>query len=186
MNIGALSEVVSILSQMGIPYAVTGGVAAVYYDVPRMTFDVDILISCLETSQAEKLTGMLAEKDRSLNIKSARKTLERGGIFRVDWGGVTVVDFVVKKAAEPVLERAVEAEGIKIVSLEDLVLQKLSVIHGAPRGVIRFQDKEDVEVLLAIHRESLNLSYLREKAREAGTAGLLSRFLRRAPRYKKR
>jgi len=179
MNIGALSEVASIMNQMSIPYAVTGGVAAVYYDVPRMTFDVDILISCLGTQQAERLADALAEKDSSLDIKRVRRTLERGGIFRVDWGGVTVVDFVVIRGAEPILERAIAAEGIKIVSLEDLILQKLAVIRGTSQGIIRFQDREDVEVLLLIHRGGLDLTYLKKEARKAGTAGLLNRLLAR-------
>ena len=185
MNIGALREVASILNRVKVPYAVTGGVAAVYYDVPRMTFDVDILISSLETSQTEKLAKLLVEKDPSLKAGSVRRTLKEGGIIRVNWGDVTVVDFVIKKEVGLILERAIEAEGIKIVSLEDLVLQKLSVICAAPRGTIRFQDREDVEVLLAIHRGDLDIDYLKEEAKKAGTASLLSRFLGKAFRRKK-
>lgn len=183
--IGALGEIALVAERSGVPYAVTGGVAARHYGVPRATYDVDILVPSLEKPSAEKFAVALAKRDPSLNIRRVHGVLKRGGIFRVNWGDVTVVDFVVKKGAGPILERAIEAEGIKIVSLEDLVLQKLSVIRAAPRGTIRFHDREDVEVLLAIHRGDLDVDYLKGEAKKAGTARLLSRFLRKAFRRKK-
>lgn len=183
--IGALGEIALVAERLKIPYAVTGGVAARHYGVPRATYDVDILIPCLEKSSVGEFAAALTGRDPSLNTRRVREALKRGGIIRVNWGDVTVVDFVVKKGAEPILERAIEAEGIKIVSLEDLVLQKLSVIHAAPRRTVRFQDREDVEVLLAIHRGDLDIDYLIREAKKAGTARLLSRFLGKASRRKK-
>jgi predicted nucleotidyltransferase len=183
MNIGPLPEVTSLLHRLNIRYVVIGGVAALYYDVPRMTFDIDILISPLDKQRADKLANALAEKDPSLNIQKTRKNLEKGGIFRVDWRGVTVVDFVVRKGVAPILERAIKAEGIKVVSLEDLVLLKLSAIREIPldKGM-RFKDREDAEVLLTVHRKRLDLDYLREGAKKTGTLGLLNKFLKKVSR----
>lgn len=186
MNIGALREVTTILKRMGIPYVIIGGVAAVYYDVPRMTFDIDILIPCLRESQARRLTRLLLKKDPSLNMKRVGGVLGKGGIIRVDWSGVTVVDFVVKKGVDPVMQRAVAVRGIKIISLEDLILLKLSVIRGTPPGQIRFQDRGDVEVLLAIHQKNLDLDYLKDEARKARTIRLLNQFLRKTRRKLRR
>lgn len=178
MKIGALREVTSILKHMLIPYVVIGGVAAVYYDVPRMTFDVDILIPRLKELQAKRLARLLLKKDPSLNIEEVKRILGGSGVIRVDWSRTTVVDFVVRGGVDRVLQRAVEAGGIKIVSPEDFILQKLSLIHGAPPGQIRFQDRDDVKVLLAVRGGSLDLDYLRGEAKRAGTIKLLNRFLR--------
>jgi hypothetical protein len=48
MKVGALKEITTVLKRFGIPYAVFGGVAAVYYDVTRMTFDIYILLPSLD------------------------------------------------------------------------------------------------------------------------------------------
>ena len=43
-----LTEVAGRLEKTGIPYMITGSIAANFYTVPRMTRDIDIVVELLE------------------------------------------------------------------------------------------------------------------------------------------
>ncbi len=180
MIIGALGEATEVLDKLGISYVLTGGLAVGYHEYHRRTLDVDFLIPLLNPSQADAFTEILATKDKLLDTVSTKRTLINGGIFRVTWREVSTVDFIVKPNIEHILKRAEEEEGVKIISLEDLILGKLSVIRDLPRGSIRLQDPQDIASLLAIRAKDIDWRYLTAHAKREDTFKILNLIRRRS------
>ncbi|MEK6682543.1 MAG: hypothetical protein AABY79_11335, partial [Nitrospirota bacterium] len=56
-----IKEVVKRLDEAGIPYMITGSIAANFYSIPRMTRDIDIVIE-LKKSNVERVYNAF-EKD---------------------------------------------------------------------------------------------------------------------------
>lgn len=185
--IGITGRVAEIFEEVNCPYVVTGGVAVVHYGVLRFTHDVDFLIQKgLSESRINKLLNLLAVEGFNFNEEEAHQKLQQGGIVRMTGaeGFVKgfVVDLIARPGMDPILEhsRKVEGEKIRMISPEDLIVQKLLIIKETPPTKLRPHDKEDVVALL-ITREELNLEmdYLYERAKEEGVDSLLEKFLKK-------
>jgi len=55
-----LRAVVQILDQAGVPYMLTGSLAASYYAVPRTTRDIDLVVEVSKSSIERLVEGLLA------------------------------------------------------------------------------------------------------------------------------
>jgi len=126
-----LKIVIKRLELAGIPYMVTGSIAANFYIIPRMTRDIDIVIEVVE-EDVEKLhslfsNGFYVEKD------AIRDAICRKQLFNIiHKEGIVKVDFIVRKESKyrkTEFERrsSIMFEGlnIDIVAPEDLTLSKL-------------------------------------------------------------
>ncbi|MBI4484920.1 MAG: nucleotidyl transferase AbiEii/AbiGii toxin family protein [Acidobacteria bacterium] len=127
-----LKLVAGRLESAGIPYMLTGSIAAGYYAQPRMTRDIDVVIEVVP-DDAERLATVFAA-DFAVSVDAIRAAISRRGLFNlIHVEAVTKVDFVVRKDAPYRIEefrrrRRVEIGGhpFWIVSPEDLVLSKLA------------------------------------------------------------
>ena len=123
--------VIKRLESAGIPYMVSGSIAANFYTVPRMTRDVDVIIEVGETD-AQKIFSLFSG-DFYIDLESVKDAIRHKQMFNIIHNEAIIkVDFIIKKDTE---YRKVEferrrsivfgQERIDITSPEDLIISKL-------------------------------------------------------------
>jgi len=126
-----LKIVVERLEQTGIPYFISGSLAANYYTVPRMTRDIDIV---LELKPAHlKLFIENFQNDFYVEGESIKEEVGRRGMFNLIHKEYAFkVDFIIRKETEfqdscfkRCREVRLEDYTARMISREDLVIAKL-------------------------------------------------------------
>ena len=122
-----LKEVARRLDDAGIPYMVTGSIAANFYTVPRITRDIDIVVELSERDIGRFIP--LFEKDYYLEPEAVRGAVKNKGMFNLIQDEYIIkVDFVVRK--DPPYRRRefsrrkkipVDGQDLYIVAPEDLI-----------------------------------------------------------------
>jgi len=126
-----LKAVTRRLSDAGIPYMVTGSIAANFYAVPRMTRDIDIVVE-LSEREVERVIEIFQE-DFYIEPGTVREAIREKGVFNIiHMAHVIKVDFVVRKDSEYRREEfarrqrvSVEGHDLFMVAPEDLIISKL-------------------------------------------------------------
>ncbi len=130
-EIEVLKIVCGRLNDASMPYMLTGSMAMNYYAQPRMTRDIDLVVS-LRSIDAERFVALFAA-DFLCESDAVRDAIRDGGMFNVIHSTLIVkVDVVVQKQSpyrreEFARRRSVPIDGvvITIVAPEDLLLSKL-------------------------------------------------------------
>lgn len=164
-----LKMVTSRLNKAGIPYMVSGSIAANYYSIPRMTRDIDIVIE-LQQKDVDRFV-VLFQDDFYINKEMIEKEVLRQGIFNLIQNQYMVkVDFIVKKSsayqqAEFSRRKQVLIENclLWITSPEDLVISKLIWAKDS-RSEMQLKDVKN----LIEATDSLDLEYIDKWVRELG------------------
>jgi hypothetical protein len=164
------------LTAVEVPFMLTGSFALAYYATPRMTRDLDIVVS-LEARDVGPLVSAFAH-DFYIDADMARSAIVDERLFNVmhlDSG--IKVDFIVRKSSD---YRAVEFDRRRsvtigniqtwIVSIEDLILSKLVWALETKSEMQR----RDIRLLLA---ESPDMNYVGSWAPELGVAALLDELM---------
>ena len=126
-----LKEVCRRLEGAGIPYMITGSIAANFYAVPRMTRDIDIVVE-IHKEDINKITDLFKD-DFYIERESISEAIEKQGMFNILHNEYVIkIDFIVRKESsyrklEFQRRHSVAFEGQRmfIVSPEDLILSKL-------------------------------------------------------------
>ena len=162
-----LLDVVDVLIECGVPYALVGALAASYYGIPRSTTDADALI----------WLGRAGMNGQDLVTRfegvGYRAQLNRADIDDPVLGAIIVKDehentvdllFGVRHSDPDAVQRCVSAplldSSIRIIAAEDLIPMK--IFAGG------FQDLEDVKGILQVSGKLLNLDLLRRIASRYG------------------
>ena len=119
------------LKEAGIPYMITGSIAANFYAMPRMTRDIDIVIE-VKTEDVDCLLALFKD-DFYIDRDTVVEALSQRGIFNIIHNEYVIkIDFIVRKDSpyrelEFTRRREINVEGVGIwmVSPEDLILSKL-------------------------------------------------------------
>jgi predicted nucleotidyltransferase len=156
-----LCDVARRFSEAGIQYMLTGSVAMNYYTHPRMTRDIDIVVS-LAAEDTDTIVALF-EKDYYVDRNAVSRAIINQSLFNVIHSeSVIKVDCIVKKSTdyrrlEFERRREVNIEDAKvwIVSKEDLIISKL---HWAKDSHSEFQLR-DVKSLLAAGYDAEYLQY---------------------------
>ena len=130
-QLSILKLVAERLDAAGIPYMITGSIAAGYYARPRMTRDIDLVVE-VRPADAERLAGAFAP-EFTCDVDAIRGAIARRSLFNlIHVEAVAKVDFIVRKDDPYQIEefgrrRRVEIGGhlLWMVSPEDLILSKL-------------------------------------------------------------
>ena len=155
-----LLQVVKLLDQSNIPYAVIGAFAASFYGQVRATLDADAVISLGERDQ---LTGFMgALKNAGLKVESRQGDAEDPvrGIINIKDKFKNSVDLLtgIRGMGPDIFERTVKASflgaEIKIAGVEDFIAMK--IYGGGP------QDIEDVICVLKVQKKKVKMSLLRQ------------------------
>ena len=169
-------EVLKIVSERletaYIPFMLTGSFAMAYYGQPRMTRDIDLVVSLA----VDDIPGIVAalSPDFYIDADDARAAVESQKLFNLMHHATGIkVDLIVRKGSEYrqvefARRREIEMSGVKtcIVSREDLILSKLVWAKEANSELQR----RDVKTLL---NDSLDRKYLDHWAERLGVAGII-------------
>lgn len=169
-----LKAVTAGLERAGIPYMVTGSMAANFYAVPRMTRDIDLVIE-LSERDVERVTRLF-EPEYYIDREMVQRAVRDQAMFNMIHNALVVkVDCVVRKETEYRREefarrRAVSIAGrqVFIVSPEDLILSKLDWAKES-RSQMQLNDVRN----LISSVQGLDTDYL---SRWAGRLGLTSLY----------
>ena len=130
-ELDVLQSVTAQLEGAGIPYMVTGSMAANFYAVPRMTRDIDLVVELSERDM-ERVT-LLFQQEYYIDRDMVQRAVRDHAMFNMIHNVLVVkVDCVVRKDTEYRREEFARRRAISvadqqlfIVSPEDLILPKL-------------------------------------------------------------
>lgn len=157
-----LKLVASRLDDAGIPYMLTGSVAAGYYSEPRTTRDIDLVVE-LEAVAAERLASLFADAF-DVSEDSIRRAADRQTMFNlIHTEAIVKVDFIVRKSsayhrAEFDRRRTVTIDGQRmwIASPEDVILSKLLWLKQSGSEIQRRDVRRLLQLAPALDREYLD------------------------------
>ena len=144
-ELAVLRIVTERLEAAGIPYMLTGSMAANYYAVPRMTRDIDLVVE-LSAGDAERVCALF-ETDFYVDRDAVRDAVAEQGAFNLIHTDLVVkVDFLVRKDSEYRREEfrrrrriTVEDLNLFMVTPEDLIISKLEWARGT-RSEVQLAD----------------------------------------------
>lgn len=179
-----LRTAVRILDEAGVPYMITGSLAAAYYGVARATQDVDMVIE-VEGDEIDRVVQGLLDAgfyvDRGTALEAQRT---RGQFNAIDPESGWKVDLIVRKErpySKTEFERRqrVSFLGVEaaVASLEDLLIAKLEWSRLADSALQR----RDVTQLLERLGTPLDRSYLEKWVAELGLGAEWAEALRELP-----
>ncbi len=168
-----LRSTVAALDAAGVPFMLTGSLAAAYHGAGRATMDVDLVIDPT-VSQLRDLVRALAGTGVYVSPDAAEEALTHRSMFNiVDTTSGWKVDLIIRKLrafSETELGRRQQAEydgcTLWVASAEDVILAKLewAKLGGSARQL------EDVAALLRIQAGRLDSGYLTHWVGELGLA----------------
>lgn len=130
-ELDVLKSVTAQLEGAGIPYMVTGSMAANFYAVPRMTRDIDLVVE-LSERDVDRVTRLF-QQEYYIDRDMVQQAVRDHAMFNMIHNALVVkVDCVVRKDTEYrrkefARRRAITVADLQvfIVSPEDLILSKL-------------------------------------------------------------
>jgi hypothetical protein len=157
-----LKEISKILTNLNIPYLVTGSLAYNVYTLPRSTRDIDLIIELFEKDVPEFINAL--EGNYYFNQQSIYDEVKRRGMFNIiHLHSSYKIDLILRsndpfEIAKFQRRKAMVLFGINIyvISLEDLVISKIRWIQQLESEL----HKRDVLVLL--QSPEVDLNYIRE------------------------
>lgn len=168
-----LTSVTARLDTAGIPYMVTGSMAANYYATPRMTRDIDLVVELSEADVSRVVN--LFQDEYYIDRDMVQEAIQNKSMFNmIHNASVIKVDCVVRKDSayrreEFARRRTVTVAGqrISMVTPEDLILSKLDWAKDS-RSQMQL---DDVRNLLRAVPE-LDTAYVKHWAERLGLAAL--------------
>jgi hypothetical protein len=159
-----------------IPFMLTGSFAMAYYGQPRMTRDLDLVVSLGEEDVHRVVAAF--SPDFYIDADDARAAILTQRLFNLMHNATGIkVDLIVRKSAEYrkvefARRQSVELSGVKtwIVSREDLILSKLVWAEEAKSELQR----RDVKNLLD---EAVDREYLSHWADRLGVTKILEEIV---------
>jgi hypothetical protein len=160
---GLLRQLAQALDASGIPFMLTGSIAAAYHGAARATMDVDAVIDPTP-AQLEALLSRLEAEGLYVSREAARTALAEHGMFNViDAESGWKADLIMRKhrpfSDEEFARKApaeLLGERVAVATIEDVILSKLewASIGGSARQL------EDVRRLLAIGGDAVDRRYI--------------------------
>jgi len=168
-ELDVLKLVTARLNQAGIPYMISGSIAANYYTIPRMTRDIDMVIE-LKQCDVDKFVGLF-EDDFYVDREMVTKEVSRQGMFNLIHNQYVIkIDCIIKKSSpyqQAEFSRRtrvlIEQSPMWFVSPEDLVISKLI---WAKDSHSEMQLKDVANLIGTV--DSLNMEYVGHWIRELG------------------
>ena len=149
----ALRRLAQRLNEEGIPYALLGGLALAEHGYPRLTEDIDVLMTPRGLERfRQSLVGQEYQPDLQGGAKALRDT-ETGVRIEVVTTGEYPGDGLPKPVAFPDPAApgvTVEVEDLRVVALEKLVELKLASGTSAPHRLRDLADVQDLIVRLEL------------------------------------
>jgi hypothetical protein len=185
--IAALLEVVRVLEDLGLDYAIGGSVASSVFGEPRASADADLLVELAERDVPgllEKLAEAFYVSDdaarEAVRRRSAFNVIHLRSMYKIDLfvaGSGPLDREQLRRREEIVIAREPESRAY-VTAPENIVLRKLDWYRTG--GEISDQQWRDVQGVLKVQAETIDLAYLQALADRVGLSVLLGRALRDA------
>jgi hypothetical protein len=174
-QLAVLTHLAARLDAAGIPYMLTGSIAAGVYGQPRMTRDID-LVAVLYPPHAPRLPDVLGT-EFVVDVGTAKDAITARRIFSViHRDALQKVDIIVRQDSDYEIEkferrRQVEVDGqaIWMIAPEDLILSKL-VWAKDSRSEMQLRDIRGIMAL----QTDLDWRYIEQWARRLTVGRLLA------------
>lgn len=172
MSLGEfLTRVVRILDSTGVPYMLTGSLAAAYFATPRATQDIDFVIDA-DAPRIDRLVDALLDAGFYVSRDAAHSALESASQFNaIDPETGWKVDLIVRKGRlysvtefgrrKPAHVLGVE---VSLTSIEDLIIAKLEWSQLGDSDLQR----RDVAQLLEAGWDSIDQAYVKRWVENLG------------------
>ncbi len=166
-----LLDVIDVLNQFHIPYAIIGAFAASFYGTIRASMDADAIIS-LQQSQTDVkvLTAKLQEHGFKITYRKGEINDPIGALINAEDPFNNRVDLLmnVQGAQEVIFSRTVKTEfmgaQIQLIGIEDFIA--LKIFAGSQK------DLNDIVGVLKISYNRINLVLLKDLVRNYGKNAL--------------
>jgi len=164
------------LTNAGVAFGITGGIATIYYGEPRLTQDIDVVVRVPEGQPVVGAIVAALSPGFHIDPETVREEVARGGMFQaLDRDTMIRVDFHVGEAVPGELDRCVLREvlpGVQLplMSKEDLIVAKLLWIRMGSH-----KSRDDVRAMLR-RSDPLDMAVLEGLAAKLGVADLLDEF----------
>lgn len=164
-----LKQILQILKDLAIDYMITGSYASSLHGEPRLTHDIDLVVS-LNPDSARKLFERFAPDafyvskqaiDESLHNKSMFNVIEYASGDKVDFHLLTQEPFDRSRFQRRRIERFLEVD-LVVSSPEDTILQKLRWAALSGGSEKQFTDAMRV---YEVQHDRLDIDYIDEWAR---------------------
>ncbi|MBX6333159.1 MAG: hypothetical protein IRY91_15030 [Gemmatimonadaceae bacterium] len=173
------------IDRAGVPYMLTGSIAASYYGAPRGTQDIDVVVAPTG-DQLRALVAILAVNEYYVDEDAALEAQRHRGQFNViDLATGWKVDVIMRKErpfSQEEFDRRTRAdfEGLQltIATIEDLIIAKL---EWARLGQSQRQI-DDIARLLEVREGSLDRAYLARWVQQLGLQEQWTAACRKAER----
>jgi len=181
----ALTPVITVLRDLGVPYFVGGSVASSLYGMPRSTLDVD-LVTELHDEHIASLVARLGA-DYYLSEDAMREAVRTRSSFNlIHLATMLKIDVFVEKARpfDQEVFRHLQDEPVDLTDTgvtlplpapEDIILAKLEWYRLG--NEISERQWSDILGIVKVQAITLDLEYLRHWADELGVRDLLERAL---------
>ncbi len=176
-----LKEVVGNLEKLGVPYALTGGIAVSFYGKPRSTHDFDIIVQISSGHGSVKKLFSAFEKDFYISEEGIIDAVLHKTMFNIIHHETGLkIDLWILKEDDYDKEAFAKRKKIKalgmdlfILSAEDMVLGKLQWYK------VSEIDKhfDDVKGIYEIQKDNLDKDYLKKWAIKLSVNDLLSKII---------
>ncbi|MBK9259001.1 MAG: nucleotidyltransferase family protein [Polyangiaceae bacterium] len=177
----SLRRIARRLDELGIPYAIAGGMALFMHGYQRMTVDVDILVSKEDIKRIHEALegrGYLPPFERSKNLRDTENKVRIEFLLSGGYPGDGKPKPVVFPEPSQV---SIDLDGIRVLQLPTLVELKLASGMTSPD---RLKDLTDVQELIKLLGLSSDFAhqlnpYVREKYQElwSSVRGAVRRYI---------
>lgn len=176
-ELDVLKVVSERLEAARVAFMLTGSYAMAYYATPRMTRDLDLVVS-LDEDDIERIVALFSP-DFYVDADDVRSAVRSQRLFNLmHFASGIKVDFIVRKGSEYrqvefARRQPIEMNGVRtwITSREDLILSKLVWSRDSNSELQR----RDVRALLD---ESVDQVYVQHWAARLGITNLLDELIR--------
>ena len=161
-----LLDVIQVLNERQIPYAIVGAFAASFYGMVRASLDADAIISIYASEDALALCAGLLAQGLVVEHRWGDQDDPIAAVINIQDQFHNRVDLLIGiRGMKPeIFSRTVDAKfmeaTIKIVSPEDFIA--LKVFAGSPKDI------QDVIGVLQVSTEKINLKFLKELTSQYG------------------
>jgi hypothetical protein len=141
-------EILALLEEHGVEYAVVGGVAAVLQGAPVTTFDIDALVK-IDDDNANRLLAALTKLDARYRehgqiVRPTRDDIVAGGhlLLMTNSGPLDVLGFIgqgkrYEDIADAVARIDVGGLSVRVLSLEALIEDKKALGRDKDQAALR-------------------------------------------------
>ena len=176
----ALARVVGLLKSHGIPFMLTGSVAASYHGRPRATHDADLVIDP-QPDQLQAFVSALSAENFYIDLEGARDALNRRSqVNAIETRSASKIGLIIRKDrpfSREEFRRRMSADlgfiqDVAIVTPEDAILSKLEWARQSADSERQLADARGILSLNA----AIDRPYIDRWAHELGVLDLWRRI----------